>query len=69
MNATVRADVRFGDVTVDGVNSFMSAEHGWGERHRGIGTNETVLPPHGTKGAPVTIYVKVADGNVSVAHG
>jgi hypothetical protein len=69
MNATVRANVRFGDVTVDGLNSFMSTEHGWGERHRGVGTNETVLPPYGTKGAPVTIYVKVADGNVSIAHG
>ncbi|ADP79929.1 PspC domain-containing protein [Pseudofrankia inefficax] len=69
MNATVRADVRFGDVTVDGLNSFASVSHGWGERHRGVGTNETVLPPYGTKGAPVTIYVKVADGNVSVAHG
>lgn len=69
LNATVRTDVRIGDVTVDGTDSFSGDDHGWGDRRRGIGTSQTVLPPAGARGPAVTIYVRVADGNVSVTHG
>jgi phage shock protein PspC (stress-responsive transcriptional regulator) len=68
LNATVRTDVRIGDVTVDGTDSFSDDQHGWGERRRGIGTSQTVLAPAGARGPAVTIYVRVADGNVSVTH-
>ena len=69
MNATVKADVRFGDVTVDGADSFAAVDRGWGERHRGAGTDQTIVPPTGASGPAVTIHIDVADGNISVTRG
>jgi phage shock protein PspC (stress-responsive transcriptional regulator) len=62
-NATVRADVRLGNVTVDGVD-----DRGWDEGRRGAGTDRTIPPPSGVTGPPVTIHVSVADGNITVVH-
>jgi phage shock protein PspC (stress-responsive transcriptional regulator)/FtsH-binding integral membrane protein len=63
MNLTVHADVRIGDIEVDGV------EYGGGRHHGGIGISRTVDPPASdTSGAPVTVNVHLADGNITVEH-
>lgn len=54
-NVTVLANVRFGDVEIDGV-----PEHG------GAGISRIIGPPAGARGKPVTIDVHLADGNVTL---
>jgi phage shock protein PspC (stress-responsive transcriptional regulator) len=64
LNATVHADVHLGNVEVDGNDSNSGS--GW--HSRGWGVNRTVLPGPAATGAPLTINVDLADGNVSVEH-
>ena len=63
MNATVDANVRFGNVTVDGQQNTSDGDS------RGIGVSQTVLPPIGSTGPAITVVVHVADGNITVQHG
>lgn len=56
MNLTVIADVRFGDVSVNGSN---------GQAH-GIGVSRLVEPLSGATGQPITVIVQLADGHVEV---
>jgi phage shock protein PspC (stress-responsive transcriptional regulator)/FtsH-binding integral membrane protein len=64
MNVSVRAEVHFGNLTVDG-NDYNSID-GW--RSRGINLDRTVTPPTTATGAPVLVRVHLADGNISVVH-
>ena len=64
MNATVNANVRFGVVSVDG-QEFVPDGH-W--HSRGVNVNRTVLPPATATGAPLTIDVHLADGDIAVNH-
>jgi phage shock protein PspC (stress-responsive transcriptional regulator) len=64
MNATVDANVHLGIVRVDG--NDVNADGGWNSR--GMNVNRTILPPATATGAPVTIDVHLADGNISVDH-
>ncbi|MGH8961551.1 MAG: PspC domain-containing protein [Jatrophihabitantaceae bacterium] len=67
LNATVHANVRIGEITVDGDN--VADTHGGGfHRTHGYDIDHTVLPPTGSTGAPVTITVHLADGNIDVEH-
>ena len=68
MNATVQANVRLGDVSLDGTDPFGGDDGGSGEQRSGIGTVRTVLPPDGAAGAPVTIHVDVANGNITIVR-
>ena len=54
-NVTVLANVRFGDVEINGVHSYS-----------GAGISRVVGPPAGATGKPVTIDVHLADGNVDL---
>ena len=65
MNATVDANVHFGVVTVDGQD--YAPDGGW--HSRGANVNRTVLPPATATGAPLTIHVHLADGDIAVSHG
>jgi len=60
LNATVHANLHLGEVQVDGDDCGHSS-CGWG-------VTRTVLPPAGATGAPLTINVDVADGNITVDH-
>lgn len=64
MNVTVDANVHLGNVTVDG--SDYNGGSGW--HADGLNVSRTVLPAAGATGAPLTIRVHVADGNISVEH-
>ncbi|MEP7179879.1 MAG: hypothetical protein ABI775_12370, partial [Pseudonocardiales bacterium] len=61
MNATVNANVHFGDVALDG--SDLAGEHG------GFNLNRTIRPPAGATGPALTIDVDVTDGQISIARG
>jgi phage shock protein PspC (stress-responsive transcriptional regulator)/FtsH-binding integral membrane protein len=61
MNATVDANVHFGVVNVGG-----QQYSGW--HSHGVNVSRTVLPPTGATGAPITIEVHLADGNVAIDH-
>jgi phage shock protein PspC (stress-responsive transcriptional regulator) len=61
MNATVHANVHFGDVQLDGSDL--------GDNHGGFNLNRTIRPPAGATGPAVTIDVDVTDGQISVARG
>jgi len=56
MNMTVVANVRFGDVGVDGSND---AAHG-------VGVSRLVEPLSGATGQPITVIVHLADGHIEV---
>ncbi|PZS20109.1 MAG: hypothetical protein DLM57_02460 [Pseudonocardiales bacterium] len=58
MNATVNANVHFGNVQLDGSDL--------GEDHGGVNLNRTIRPPAGATGPAVTIDVDVTDGQISV---
>jgi phage shock protein PspC (stress-responsive transcriptional regulator) len=60
LNVTVHANLHLGEVTVDG-DDCGNSSCGWG-------VSRTVLPPAGATGAPLTVNVDVADGNVTVNH-
>lgn len=64
MNATVNANVHFGVVTVDGHDYHVDG--GW--HSRGANINRTILPPATATGAPITIDVHLADGDIAVEH-
>ena len=59
MNLTVDANIHFGQLDVDG-------HHRKG--HGGVGLSRTVDPPAGATGAPITIDVHLADGNITVVR-
>jgi phage shock protein PspC (stress-responsive transcriptional regulator) len=67
LNATIEANVRMGEVEVDGTT--VAETHG-GSFHRmhGYDIQKTVLPPAGATGAPLTIRVHLADGQISIRH-
>ena len=67
LNATVYANVRLGDIEVDGT---QVANTNGGSIHRvnGYDIEHTVLPPDGASGAPVSITVHLADGQIVVDH-
>ena len=67
LNATVHANVRMGEVDVDG--RAVSSTHG-GSIHRvnGYDIEHTVRPPATATGAPIAITVHQADGNLTVAR-
>jgi phage shock protein PspC (stress-responsive transcriptional regulator) len=67
LNATVEANVRMGEIEVDGTT--VADTHGGSiQRVNGYDIDHTVLPPSGATGAPVTIVVHLADGQISVRH-
>jgi phage shock protein PspC (stress-responsive transcriptional regulator) len=59
MNLTVLANLHFGQLDVDSHNR---------SGHGGVGLSRTVDPPAGATGAPITVNVHVADGNITVVH-
>ena len=67
LNATVVANVRIGGIEVDGA---PVADTGAviGHRARGYDVQQTVVPPDGATGAPLTVVVHLADGQISVRH-
>jgi phage shock protein PspC (stress-responsive transcriptional regulator) len=67
LNATVEANVRMGEIEVDG--ETVADTHG-GSFHRvqGYDIQHTVVPPSTATGPAVTIVVHLADGQVSVRH-
>jgi phage shock protein PspC (stress-responsive transcriptional regulator) len=60
LNLTVLANIHIGQLSVDG----SGHDHG----HGGIGVTRTVSPPARAAGAPITVDVHLADGNVTVLH-
>jgi phage shock protein PspC (stress-responsive transcriptional regulator) len=58
LNVSVQAHVRFGDLDVDG---HHDTDHG-------ANFDSTVAPPATATGAPITVDVRLADGNVRVVH-
>ena len=65
LDATVYANVRMGQIDVDGREIVVSP--GGRTRHfAGYDVEHTVLPPAGATGAPVTITVHLADGNIAI---
>ena len=56
MNLTVVANVRFGDVAVDGSN----------DQAHGVGVSRIVEPLTGAKGQPITVIVHLSDGHIDV---
>jgi len=64
MNVSVRAEVHFGNLTVDG-RDYNDVD---GFRSRGVNLDRTVPARAGATGAPVLVRVHLADGNVSVSH-
>jgi hypothetical protein len=59
-NVSVNADIHLGSLTSDG--SELDSTEG------GIGLSKTVNPPAGAVGAPITVHVQIADGNLTVDH-
>jgi phage shock protein PspC (stress-responsive transcriptional regulator)/FtsH-binding integral membrane protein len=59
-NVTVQANIKFGQLTADG--SKVQSTDG------GVGISRAVLPPATAVGAPLTVIVHLADGNVTVDH-
>jgi phage shock protein PspC (stress-responsive transcriptional regulator)/FtsH-binding integral membrane protein len=62
LNLTVLANVHIGVIEVDGT------QYGGHNDHSGFGLSRTVGPPAGATGAPLTIDVHLADGNLTVEH-
>lgn len=56
LNVTVVANVHFGNVRVDDTDP----------QHGGVGLSQTIDPPAGATGAPLTVDIHLADGDVSV---
>jgi phage shock protein PspC (stress-responsive transcriptional regulator) len=63
-NATINANVHFGQIEVDG----STYETDFGRHRGGMNLQRVILPPPGATGQHVTINVHLADGNVSVDH-
>jgi phage shock protein PspC (stress-responsive transcriptional regulator) len=62
MNATVDANVHFGDLRLNGVDLIDNA----GRERGGVNLNRTVFPPGTATGAALTIDVHVTDGRISI---
>ena len=62
VNVTVEASVHAGQIEVDGQDTTDT-----GGSH-GYDVSRTVLPPTTASGAPVTVRVHLADGQISVEH-
>ncbi len=62
LNLTVDANIRFGVLTIDGQD--VNDPNGSG----GFNFNQTIDPPAGATGAPVTVQVHLADGNVDIVR-
>ena len=60
LNLTVTADVHAGQLDVDNDRNDS------GQANGGFEFNRTIDPPAGATGAPVTVHVELADGNVTV---
>jgi phage shock protein PspC (stress-responsive transcriptional regulator) len=56
LNLTVEANIHFGQLSVDGNHP----------EHSGVGLSRIVDPPAGATGAPITVDVHIADGEVRV---
>jgi phage shock protein PspC (stress-responsive transcriptional regulator) len=67
MNATVYANVRIGEIEVDGT-TVADSDGGSFHRTHGYDIDHTVVAPTGATGSPITITVHLADGNVTVDH-
>jgi phage shock protein PspC (stress-responsive transcriptional regulator)/FtsH-binding integral membrane protein len=59
-NVVVEADIHFGQLVADGAEV--------GSTDGGVGISRTVEPLTGAHGAPITVHVRLADGNVTVDH-
>jgi phage shock protein PspC (stress-responsive transcriptional regulator)/FtsH-binding integral membrane protein len=59
-DVTVTADIHFGQLDVDGDKAAGT--------NGGIGITRTVDPLDQARGAPITVHVHMADGNVTVDH-
>jgi phage shock protein PspC (stress-responsive transcriptional regulator) len=60
-NVTVVTEIHFGQLEADGTELRG--------RDGGVGIDKTISPPATAKGAPITVNVHLADGNVTVDHG
>jgi phage shock protein PspC (stress-responsive transcriptional regulator) len=60
LNMTVTADIHAGQLDVDNHRGEDGPAHG------GFEFNRTIDPPTGATGAPVTVHVQLADGNLTV---
>jgi hypothetical protein len=63
LNMKVLANVRFGDVRVDGGSFRLGPAHS-----HGIGISRIVPAPAGATGAPITVDVHLGEGDVNVQH-
>jgi phage shock protein PspC (stress-responsive transcriptional regulator) len=59
-NVIVETDIHFGQLTADGSEV--------GPTEGGVGIQRTVDAPAGAAGAPITVHVQLADGNVTILH-
>ena len=64
LNVSVRAEVHFGTLMVDG-HDYDDVD---GFHSRGVNLDRTVPPESGATGVPVLVRVHLADGDVSVDH-
>jgi phage shock protein PspC (stress-responsive transcriptional regulator) len=62
LNLTVLANIHIGQLDVDGSRGDAGRGHG------GVGISRTVSPPAAATGAPITVDVHLADGNLTVDH-
>ena len=61
MNLTVLANVHIGQIETDGVEVSFT-------RNNGVGLSRVIPAPASSTGAPITVDVHLADGNVSLEH-
>jgi phage shock protein PspC (stress-responsive transcriptional regulator) len=61
LNLTVLANIHLGQLDVD-------KDQGSDGQAHGVGVGRTVDPPAGASGAPITVDVHLADGNITVLH-
>jgi hypothetical protein len=60
LNLTVLANIHLGQLEIDGRTGNHDNNHG------GVGIGRTVTPLAGASGAPITVDVHLADGQISV---
>jgi phage shock protein PspC (stress-responsive transcriptional regulator) len=63
LNVTVDANVRFGDISIDG----HSYDDGPLTSH-GVNVNRTIDAPSSATGPAITVIVHLADGNIDIRH-
>jgi phage shock protein PspC (stress-responsive transcriptional regulator) len=61
LNLTVQANVRFGDISIDG-HSY----HDGPLASHGVNVNRTINPPAGATGPQITVDVHLSDGNIDL---